>query len=526
MASTPNDPAWLSGQQTQHTSYQDPKIGLGGGSATVSDSAVAQQVTSGTATKAALAAGYAAAPSITDTGYDVVLLMGQSNMQGGDPTVTAGMDITSPRVWAFPSTGSNANKIVQAADPLGHLNPSTSGVGPGVSFAHWYAGTIPGNRRVLLLPCASSGTGFTQGNGSARWDPSAAFSYNNTANSLYELTIAQATAALAAAPNARLVGALWVQGEADINLPAATYRTFLESLIDGLRDRLGLPALPFVIGSMVPEYVAGSTGAIDGVHRATPSRKPYTAFVQGPAGYLYAGDGLGVHYTAAGQREQGRRLLSGLAAAQANTAPAGAVPASPPVRPSAYVPPAGTADYTFTTAPTGWSTYNLTGSLAVSGGDLQVPVTTAYPVVAAPDVVNLTAHAVTWRLTSIPPLAMGSSDIFLGVTLDPANLQNAAGVTLTNSASPYTDVRVVVGNGRTVNGGVPAAASRAVGYYRCSSSAGQLVIAWSPDGTAWTTLWTGAAPWALTAVRPFLTAGHWNSADADGTVTVHELKIA
>lgn len=461
---------------------------------------------------------------LSDTGYDIVLLMGQSNMQGGDGSISPAMDVTNPRVWAFPSTGSNANKVIQGSDPLGHLNPSTSGVGPGMSFANWYSGTIPGNRRVLLLPCASAGTGFTAGGGSARWNPTAEFSFNNVGNSLYELTIAQTKAALVAAPNSRVVGVLWAQGEADINLDPVVYRNYLESLIDGLRDRLSIPNLPFVIGSMVPEYAGG--GAIDLVQRAVPTRKPYTAYVAGPTGHLYGADGLGVHYDAAGQREQGRRMVAGLASAIANVSPPNAVPASPPLAPANYTPPAGTANYTFDTVPSGWFTQGLSAPLTVSAGNLEIPVTTAYPAVASPEVVDLTAHAVTWKLTSLPPLAVGSSDIFLGICLDPANQQNAAGVTLTNSASPYTDVRVVVGNTRTVNGAVPAAASRAVGHYKCSSSAGNLVISWSPDGTAWTTLWTGAAPWPLTAVRPFLTAGHWNSADADSTVLVDALVIA
>lgn len=468
--------------------------------------------------------------SATDTGYDVVLLLGQSNMQGGDPTAPVPLvDITHPRVFSYARVGANSGKVVQAADPLQHpATGSNGGVGPGMSFARWYADIVPGNRRVLLVPAAYSGAGFFNGNDAARWNPYADFSSGNTANSLYEGALTQAQAALTAAgANSRIVAALWVQGEADINTAATTYRTYLESLIDGLRDRLALPQLPFVIGGMVPEAVAATNGAINGVHVATPTRKPYTAFVQGPSGYLYTGDAFGVHYTQAGQREQGRRLVAGLAAAKANTSPANAVPAAPPVRPANYTPPAGTADYTFTSPPTGWTT-NPTITLTVSGGNLQVPETNAYQTVSPPNVVDLTTRTVIWRLASPLPAAT-SGDIFLGVLTDATpspNPQNAAGVTLTFGATPWTDVRVVTGGTRTVDGGSPAAADRAVGQYRVSASGSTVTIAYSANGATWTTLYAGAVSWPLTAVRPFITAGHWNAGEADGVVAVAGLTIA
>lgn len=266
-----------------------------------------------------------------DVGYDLVLLLGQSNMQGDSAgTTAANVDVNDPRVWTFGATGTYAGQIVQGSDPLAHRGGS-SVVGPGMSFARWYAGTVPGNRRVLLVPAAANGTAF--GSGTPRWDPTT--SWPNDSANLYNLAIAQAQAALAAAGmNARLVAVLWAQGESDAlaGLAAAGYRTYLEQLIDGFRSRLSLPNLPFVIGSMLPEFIAGSSTAqaIDGVHQATPTRKRYTAYVAGPSG-MQRGDNL--HYSPAGQREQGRRMLVGLAAAKANSAPSGAVADAPPTAP-------------------------------------------------------------------------------------------------------------------------------------------------------------------------------------------------
>jgi hypothetical protein len=472
----------------------------------------------------------AALPNTTDTGYDIVLLLGQSNMQGAGGAPDAAIDVTHPRVYSYARVGTNANKIVQGVDPLQHPNTgSNNNVGPGMPFARWYADTIPGNRRVLLVPAAYSGAGFVNGNDGARWNPGADFSYNNVANSLYENAITQAKAALTAAgANARIVAALWVQGEADINVAATTYRTYLEYLIDGLRSRLNIPTLPFVIGSMVPEYINASNGAIAGVHAATPSRKAYTSYVVGPSGYLYTGDGLNVHYTTEGQREQGRRLLAGLTAAKANTAPASAVAANPPVAPANYTPPVNSSAYTFASAPTNWYT-SPTTTLTASGGNLLVPVTAAYQTVASPDIVDLTAKSVTWHVASLPAGSITSSDIYLGVTpktINPENnTQDSAGFTLTNTASPYTDARVINNGARTVNGAVPNAANRALGYYRVRTSSGNLLLEYSTDNSSWTLFWSGTVTWSLTATRAFITAGHYNSGEADGTVGISGLTI-
>ncbi|WP_369069997.1 sialate O-acetylesterase [Kineococcus terrestris] len=435
-----------------------------------------------------------------DLGYDLILLMGQSNMQGADGSIDPLVDVPDPRVWAYPSSGPAAGRIVQASDPLGHLNPSQSGVGPGMSFARWYAGTIPGNRRVLLVPCASSSTGFTAGNGPARWDPL----LPDRGNNLYERTITQTRDALqAAGSNARIVCALWAQGEADGGLTSTAYRTYLESLIDGLRDRLERPELPFVIGSMLPEYAAVADN-IHSVHRDTVTRKPYTAFVQGTEGYLLD-DGLGVHYTAEGQREQGRRMVTALMAARANVSPIAEVPSNPP-------PPLPAAGFDL-------SSWYGAETLSVQDGVLRVPTTSAYGVHAAP-IVDLTQVSVTWRV--IGNQAATSADTVIGVTLDPSNGNNMIGVHIDYSSNPWTQAWVVAAGARTNYNG----ANRALGWYRVATDAAQVVISYSADGATYTELHRQAAPFALTAVRPVISTGHWDGAEPDGVLSIDSLTIA
>lgn len=459
-----------------------------------------------------------------DLGYDLVLLLGQSNMQGAGGAPLPLLDVAHPRVYSFARVGANASAVVQAVDPLQHPNGNSNGsVGPGMPFARWQVDLLPGNRRILLVPAAYSGAGIVNGNDAHRWDPSASFAAAGIGNSLYESAIAQASAALAAAgPGSRITAAIWAGGEADINADPAAWQAAFEQIIDGLRSRLAVPSLPFIVGGMVPEYAAG--GPIDLVQQATPTRKPFTAYVAGPTGYLYSGDGLGVHYTAAGARELGRRLVAGLAAARSNTAPAAAVPASPPAAPAASTPPPADIVYTFGSgAPAGW-TVSPAAILSTSGGNLQVPVTGDYQTVLAPDVVDLTAHSVTWRLASVPPATVASSDVFLGVTLGTNTNQDAAGFTVDNGGTPWTAVRVSAAGTRTLDG--TDGANRPVGSYRISTSGGNLVLAYSADGASWTTLHTLAAPWPVTAVRPFVIAGHWNAGDPDGAVAVAELRIA
>jgi lysophospholipase L1-like esterase len=261
------------------------------------------------------AAQYARIPSTSDPSYDIVLIIGQSNAQGDSGgAVSPTLDPTNPRVYSFGASGPFASTIVLASDPLAHRGGGGTVVGPAMSFARAYADSIPAQRRVLVVPAAANATAF--GSGTARWDPDGPLGSNN----LYEAAIRQTLSARAAVPQSRIAAVIWVQGESDIlntAMPAATYRTYLLDLIGGLRERLETPELPFLIGSMVPEFIGTDPlrVAIDAVHRDIPDRIPFTAYVAGPRG-MQRGDDL--HYSPAGQREVGRRMFESLASAQYN----------------------------------------------------------------------------------------------------------------------------------------------------------------------------------------------------------------
>lgn len=261
-------------------------------------------------------ATYAPIVDPTQSGYDVILLSGQSNMTGADTDTDPALDTPTPRVQRFPATGF----ISAGIDPL----ETGWRVSAGTSAGQWIVGNLASNRRVLLVPVAKGSTGFTS-TAPDTWDPAAG------AGSLYLRAIDRANAAMAAAgPNARFAGIIWVQGEQDAGiLTGAQYAAKLDALITGMRAAItgAGPTTPFVVGRMVPEWVDGGVWAIDAVHCDTPNRLPYTATSRTIRGYAKPGEII--HYTSAGQRLNGRSLAAAFATARTRSTVAGLPPTAP-----------------------------------------------------------------------------------------------------------------------------------------------------------------------------------------------------
>ena len=89
----------------------------------------------------------------TDVGYDVILLAGQSNMSGrGAAYDLTRYDPIDPRIFQYGNSGTYANVISQAVEPLA-MHDTPSGMGPGIVFARWYLGTIPTPSPRAVSPC-------------------------------------------------------------------------------------------------------------------------------------------------------------------------------------------------------------------------------------------------------------------------------------------------------------------------------------------------------------------------------------
>lgn len=280
----------------------------------------------------------AASANPDDIGYDLVLLMGQSNMAGRGSPADPILDVQDRRIRSFGNSGGYSNRIALASEPLAN-HEASSGVGPGLAFARRYVSGVPINRSVLLVPVAHGDTGFQTVSASAgpnqrvsgvtgggTWRPT------GSGINLYQNAVTQAKAALAAAgPGARIVAALWVQGEADSTngsvLTQAQYSAALDELITTLRTDLSLPELPFIVGSLTAEWIAeavtsaapGYPAQINAAHIDTPRRLTRTAFVYGPgAGNSNSPTDL-VHYNANAQRVIGGNLHRGYLSALGNT---------------------------------------------------------------------------------------------------------------------------------------------------------------------------------------------------------------
>ena len=215
-------------------------------------------------------------------GYDVFLLVGQSNMvgygTGPDNTTDAAV---SPRVFMWDA---NNNVIAPAVDPL-VMSQGPGFVGLGLTFAKSYAASLASNRNVLLVGSATGGTGFYTGDWQAPNGP------------LAMTAVARANAAMAAAgPGARFAGILWHQGEADdiVSTDPKLYAGYLASLISFFRTNInGASSMtPFVVGEwtydwMVSnietnQYNVSQTGIIQYFHNL-PDQINNTAWVSSAA---------------------------------------------------------------------------------------------------------------------------------------------------------------------------------------------------------------------------------------------------
>jgi hypothetical protein len=244
----------------------------------------------------------AAIGSGASAGYDIVILAGQSNMSGRGTPFSATTDPINSSIFQVSDQGATKGTIKPASEPL-MMPDYPSGIGPGLQFARWYASRkLASNRKVLLVPVAYGGTPLSS-NAVLAWRR------GGVAGNLYANMLTQVQSALTAAgTGARIVAALWLQGETDgdNNTTGSQYQTDLDALFNGLRADLSLPTLPIIVGTMVPEYLStGTRSQINTVHLDTPNRIALSDVALSAVG-MNMGDGN--HFNAAGQRYNGKAM--------------------------------------------------------------------------------------------------------------------------------------------------------------------------------------------------------------------------
>ena len=228
-------------------------------------------------------------------GYDIILLMGQSNMTGsagglrsGNPGLTYTEPSTDSRIYQMGFEP--LDRVSLATEPLQHPEKGSTPVGGGsigMTFARTYADSVlaPG-RRVLLIPAAWGNTGFIHPAlpASVRPNYTGAASLNNTWDVEYAQTnvngnrnllraaldrtrMAMAysepdsrtpTTSTAVNPLNRVAAVLWHQGEHSIFMTEQAYKSALSNLVGYVRSELSYSTsadyIPFLVGNFHPLY--------------------------------------------------------------------------------------------------------------------------------------------------------------------------------------------------------------------------------------------------------------------------------
>lgn len=153
------------------------------------------------------------------------LLIGQSNMAGRgflnevSPIHDEGIKMLRNGRWQV------------MAEPINYDRPF-SGIGPAASFAKAWRDENPGEE-IGLIPCADGGSSLDE------WAPGGA---------LFDHAVMQAKLAQRLS---RIDGILWHQGETDCpDQCVAVYEEKLGQIMTALRDALGLPDVPLLVGGL------------------------------------------------------------------------------------------------------------------------------------------------------------------------------------------------------------------------------------------------------------------------------------
>lgn len=222
---------------------------------------------------------------------EVWLLLGQSNMIGFGPK---GSEL-DPQ-W----TRAPANAMLNTGSGWVPLAPVNDSFGPEIGFGHRMAAEFPERDILLIKPL------FGLGNIYNDWrSPNAG---RGEAGQHYLALMQLVPQALALRPGAKIVGALWMQGEGDAHNDiekARSYDRNLSLFIEALRKDLGAPDMAFVFGQITRSKTWIYSQIVRDAQARVNASVPRTA--------LFDTDDLsltsdGIHYDTPGALELGRRF--------------------------------------------------------------------------------------------------------------------------------------------------------------------------------------------------------------------------
>ncbi len=233
--------------------------------------------------------------TVNNLGFDCFLCVGQSNSEGWAVGIDQNYDFSNHDIYQYPGGGSYERKLILASEPLKHRGGGrANNIGFHLTFAKEYQALT--RRRVILIPCASGGTGFLDN----RWNPG---------NDLFEYAVTNTQQVLALDSNNKLMGVLWHQGEQDVTA-VSNYASKLDAMITAFRSRFSLSSLPFLLGELVPEWFTTDTNrtAINNIIKNTPTRLSNVVSVSSQS--LAGNTGDIIHFNADSQRKLGQRYFT------------------------------------------------------------------------------------------------------------------------------------------------------------------------------------------------------------------------
>jgi hypothetical protein len=186
--------------------------------------------------------------------------------------------------------------------------------GAEVTFAERIRAARTG-RNVAMIKYTQGGTGLGTAAAPGAWDPAAGRTYNigSFANAghcyrgLLDLVRDSLGELERQGHEVELRGMLWHQGENDSGLGTTVYKERLLGFIAAIREDLGNPELPFVIGELIQSQ--SGYAAVRAAQKQAAAETPRTAFVSAVG---LQGDSTAIHFDTTGQMELGRRYAEAM----------------------------------------------------------------------------------------------------------------------------------------------------------------------------------------------------------------------
>lgn len=231
-------------------------------------------------------------------GFDVFLLIGQSNMAGRGTMLPEDVTEKLENVWLLNEEG----EAVEAHNPLNQYStvrksPSMQQINPGYSFSKKIVRET--GRKVLLVVNALGGSSI------GMWEKTAGFVTDAASIAygklkLYDEAVRRTRQAMELG---ELKAILWHQGEANSSNPDS-YKTVLAQFVSDLRADLGTPDVPFICGELA--YWRSSSAGFNEMIRTVSTFVPYSDWVSAEgAGMLK--DETDPHFSRDGQILIGER---------------------------------------------------------------------------------------------------------------------------------------------------------------------------------------------------------------------------